>query len=436
MLISIPYGEQILSAEADWFDVLGTLDVAEAPALPDPAVALLRGLDRPIGLDGPLAARLRPGASVAIVVSDSFRKTGVHAFLPALLDYLGRHGIAEGDVSFLVATGSHRGPTDDELDAILGPPVHGRFAGRIYTHDSGDRANLALRGVTSRGTPVWLNRRALEADVLIVTGTVVLHYFGGFGGGRKSIVPGLAGLETIAANHALNLDPEVDRLNPDVAIGRLAGNPVAEDMLEGALLGPDAFLINTVLNRAGGIAGLFAGDLLAAHEAACTLAESLYVTPVSEPADLVIASAGTAKNFIQSHKALYNACQVLKPEGRLILTTPAPEGYGGNKFAEWLGLKTREAVIAALRRNAEINGQTALSTLDKAPRTTFITEMSEDLVRAMGGEKGATLDEALDRARRLLPGSGRHRPTAWLMPAAGSTVPRLARAGDPKARMS
>lgn len=431
MQISIPYGEHTLSAEADWFDVLGTLDVGDAPPLPDAAGALVCALDTPIGFDRPLSARLRPGASVAIVVSDSFRKTGVHTYLPALLEYLAAGGIADTDISFLVATGSHRAPTATELDGILGPAVRERFSDRIHSHDPNDRSNLVFRGITSRGTPAWLNRRALEADVLIVTGTVVLHYFGGFGGGRKSIVPGLAGLETIAANHALNLDPAVDRLNPDVAIGRLAGNPVAEDMLEGALLGPEAFLINTVLNRAGGIAGLFAGDLVAAHATACALAESLYVTPVSEPADLVIASAGNAKNFIQSHKALYNACQALKPDGRLILATPAPEGYGGNKFAEWLGLETREAIIAALRRNAEINGQTALSTLDKAPRTTFITEMPEELVHGMGGRKEADLAAALASARRELIGTAKGRPTAWLMPAAASTVPRLPVAGAP-----
>ena len=417
----------MLEADADWLRPLGNLDVGDALPLGDISGAVFDGLAHPIG-GAPLHERLVPGGSVVIVVSDSFRKTGVDRILPSLLAWLWDRGVSDRAISFLVATGSHRGPTGRELDEILGEAVHRRFAGQVYTHDPEDREDLIALGTTHRGTPVSLNRRAVEADTLIVTGTVVLHYFGGFGGGRKSIVPGLAGLETIAANHALNLDPDEDTLNPDVAIGRMAGNPVAEDMMEGALLGPEAFLINSVLDRQGRIARIFMGDLVKAHEAACAFSASLYVVPIAELADLVIASAGSAKNFVQSHKSLYNASQAAKPEGRILLATPAGEGYGGSKFADWLALGSRGAIIAALRKNAEINGQTALSTLEKARRTVFLTEMDGELVVAMGGQRAESLAEGLKRLRREFADAGIEHPTCYVMPSASVTVPRLERA--------
>lgn len=424
MKIVIPYGIEPLEAEADWLRPLGTLEVGSTAPLEDVPGAVTKGLSEPVG-GRPLKQRLRPGNSVVIVVSDSFRKTGVDQILPTLLCHLSEWGVGDQCIRFLVATGSHRGPTSAELDDILGTSVHRRFAGQIYTHDPTDPDNLVFVGTTSRGTPVSLNRMAMEADTLIVTGTVVFHYFGGFGGGRKSIVPGLAGMETIAANHALNLDPNEDALNPAVAIGQMSGNPVAEDMLEGAQMGPDVFLINTVLDRMGRIGRIFMGDLVAAHNAACAYSTSLYEVPIVALADLVIASAGPAKNFIQSHKSLYNANQAVKSGGRILLLTPAEEGYGGNKFAEWLGLGSRHAIIAALRQNAEINGQTALSTLEKAPKTVFLTQMEAAQVEAMGGRRAENLSEALAILREDFARLGVEHPTCYVMPSASVTVPVL-----------
>lgn len=435
MIIRIPYGNTTLEATLDGVRVLDTLDIAEAAPVQDVPRVLSEGLADPIGLRGPLSERLKPGQSVLILVSDSFRKTGVDRLLPTLLHYLVQHGIAEERISFLFASGTHRPPTPDEQSAILGAEVFEGFRGRAFTHDPGDADNLVFRGTTSRGTPVYVNRRAVEADCVISTGAVVLHYFGGFGGGRKSIVPGIAGTATIAANHSLNLDPEENRLNPDVAIGRIEGNPVAEDMLEAALRCRCDFLINTVLNRQGDIAGIFCGGLVQAHAAACASARALYAVAIPEQADLVIASAGAAKNFIQSHKALYNAYQATRPGGRIILAAPAPEGYGGARFQEWLALGTREAIIAELRKNAEINGQTALSTREKARNTLFITELSARETEYLGGRKAETLAAALASARSELAGTGIADPTCYIMSSASYTVPILqaaaARAGPP-----
>ncbi len=422
--IKMPYGRKHLHALVPQGTSVFSLDIAPVPAMADPVGALRAGLRLPIGMDGGALNAVRRGERVAIVLSDAFRHTGIAELLPALVEEVLRRGVHERDVSFLVATGVHRPPTVGELQKIMGPGLYAQFAAHCFPHVPDDADGLLFVGNTSRGTPVWLNRRLLEVDRVILTGTVVLHYFAGFGGGRKSIVPGLAGEQTIAANHSLNLHPTEDRLDPDVQIGRLEGNPVAEDMAEAADFARVEFVVNTVLNRDGAIARLFVGERTTAHEAACAFASGMYEVPLPQPADLVIASAGSAHNFVQSHKALFNAYQAMKPGGRIVFLTPAGEGLGASGFREWLGLGTRRAVIARLRSNAEINGQTALSTLEKAPSAVMVTDMDEAEVRLTGARRAASFQAAVDLCLRELADRGIHSPSICLMPSASYTVPR------------
>lgn len=421
--IRLPYGEDTLAATMDGGECLGVLDIAPAPALPDVDAALRAALDRPIGQDQRLADTVRPGERVTIIVSDSFRHTGVHELLPALLAYLARAGVRDGDLQFVFATGTHRPPTAEEQARILGEGVYARFHRQAFAHDPGDRANLVHVGDTPRGTPVWLNRRVVESDRVIVSGAAVLHYFGGFGGGRKSIVPGIAGVETISANHARNLHPVEDKLNPAVRIGVLDGNPVAEDMEDGARFCRCDLLVNTVINREGRIAGLYTGDLVAAHRRATEHARALFALNITRRADLVIASSGGTRNWVQSHKALFNAYQAVRAGGRIVLAARAPEGFGGNKFESWVRLGNREAVIRELRKRAEINGQTALSTLEKAAITRFVTELSAEQVAVMGGRKAADLQLALAESLADLAAQGIANPSYYVMPSAAYTVP-------------
>lgn len=420
MRIALPYGHDTLEADLDCGRLLGVLDIADAPAVSNLEGALRAVFDRPIGLDSPLHSIIAPGASVIILVSDAFRQTGADRILPYLIDEIGRAGVPEESIAFLFATGTHRAPNPEEQARILGPELLARFQDRVFMHNPYDEAGLAHIGTTSRGTPVKINRHAFEADHIIATGAVVLHYFGGYGGGRKSIVPGIAGVETIARNHARNLHPRENRLDPAVRIGVLDGNPVAEDMLEAASMCKVDFILNTVLNRQGAIAGVFGGALDAAHRAAAAFARKLFAVPISAQADLVIASAGNAQNFIQSHKALFNAFQAMRPGGRILLLARCPEGLGSPGFRRWLELGTREAIIADLRKNADINGQTALSTLEKGASTLFISDLSGQEVRALGGRKMNTLAEALDLVRGELASEN---PSWYLMPSASYTVP-------------
>lgn len=423
MRIGLPYGASSLEADLDWGRFLGALDVADSPGLADPDAETRQAIANPIGMKAGLLAEFSEGDTVAVVVSDAFRQTGMERVLPVLIDELGRAGTADKDILFIFATGTHRAPTAEEQKRILGTEVYARFHDRLHVHDPEDRANLVYVGTTPRGTRVEVNRRARESDHIIATGATVLHYFGGFGGGRKSIMPGICSVESISQNHSLNLAPDGDGLDPDVRIGRLDGNPVAEDMLDATrLVGVDG-IVNTVLNRRGEIAGIFAGELDEAHRAAARFARSLFAVKIAERADLVIAASGGARNFVQTHKALFNAFQALKPGGRIVLAAPCPEGLGGEPFVKWLRLGSREAIIAGLRQRSEINGQTALSTIEKAPSALLVTEMSAREVDLLGARRVDSLDDALELARLELARAGVASPTYYLMPNAAYTAP-------------
>jgi len=422
--IKFAYGEGTVSAELDSIEFLDTLDVNPTPALKDPVRAVHLALQNPSGFCRPITHK--PGKSVLVLVSDTFRQTRADVMLPVLLERFRAMGFGDKNFSILFSTGVHRPPTPDEQRKILGEEVFARLAGRIHNHDAYDKSAHERIGVTSKGTPVEINRRVLEANHVIATGTVVLHYFGGFGGGRKSIVPGVASATTIAANHSLNLHPVDDRLDSAVQIARLDGNPVAEDMFEAASMVPVDFILNTVLTRDAQIAAVFCGEMDLAHRKACEFARKLYAVPIRRRADLVIAASPYTRNFVQTHKALYNAYQAMRPGGRIVLVAPCPEGLGSDRFAKWLDLGDRKKVIAELRKNSEINGQTAISTLEKASSTLFVTEMSILDVARLGGRKAANLENAIDEALTQLRQEVGQTPSVYVMPSAAYTVPMFA----------
>lgn len=423
MRIEIPYADRTLCADIDSSDV-EVLNIRDVAAIDNVDGKVRASIAEPIGIDGPMLGAFKPADTVCIVVPDSFRQAAVDKVLPALTRAIAERGIPDSNVSFLFATGVHRAPTAEEQRTILGAETFERFRGRLVNHDPHNDANMVHVGTTSRGTDVRVNRLVRECDRVIVTGSVMLHYFAGFGGGRKALVPGVASATTIAHNHALNLHPTEDALDPAVAIGVMAGNPVAEDLLEAARFIRTDGIVNTVLNREGKIAGLFVGELERAHAAGCTFARDMFAAEIDEPADIVIAASAHTKNFVQTHKALYNAHAACKASGRIILAAPCREGLGGETFTKWLKLGDPVAVMQALRKQSEINGQTALSTLAKSKQTFFVTELSEDDVTKLGGRKAASLDDAIRAATSELSLNGNGLRVV-VMPAAAYTVPFL-----------
>ena len=424
-IVELKYGSGQVTFElpADW--AVEEIPFRPYPALPEPEAAIRQALQAPTG-SPPLRALVRPGERVCLLVNDSTRQARSELFLPLILEELNQAGVRDRDVLLVIATGSHRQATAEDVRALVGPAVAGRVA--IHSHDAGDQGRLTYLGTTSRGTPVYVNSLVVQADRRLLTGSVVHHWFAGFGGGKKALVPGVAGAETIRHNHALMLDPAS-------RMGVLDGNPAAEDMLEAARLVGGDFLLNTVLDPEWRLLGVFAGDMVLAHRQACRLAHRVFAGYHTAPADLVIASCGGWPkdiNVYQAQKALENAVLVSPPGGVIILVAECREGIGSQKYWEWVQrYSTLPQLEQAIRQNFELGGHKAwaMARLTAHHPVVLLSSLPAETVARLGFVPAATPNEALAVAQRLLlesapagEGTGERR-RLLVMPQAALTVP-------------
>jgi nickel-dependent lactate racemase len=287
--------------------------------LADQADAAREALRDPIG-SRPLRDTVKSSDTVAIVCNDITRPTPYRMILPALLGELSH--VRDSNVVLLIATGTHRPCTPDELEAMLGPDTVRRF--RIVQNDAYDHDTHASVGTTASGNPVWIHKKYLHCDVRILTGFIEPHFFAGFSGGGKTCMPGLALFETIRKNHsARNLD------HPNATWGVTRGNPVWEEIREAARMAGPAFLLNVGLNREKKITAVFAGDLEQSHERGCAFVRRHAMAPVAAPYDIVIAGNGGYPldlNLYQSVKAMSAAARILKPGGSIIVAASCWDG--------------------------------------------------------------------------------------------------------------
>ncbi|PLX81625.1 MAG: hypothetical protein C0616_04720 [Desulfuromonas sp.] len=415
---SLAFGSDNLELDLPGADLL---QVTEPESNTPPQELIDAALREPVG-SPPLEQLVRPGEKVAIVTSDITRYTGSEFYLPLLVDRLVAAGIHPEDILIVIGLGIHRKQSAAEHRKIAGS-LFGRI--RIEDHECDDPAKLVDLGTTDDGLPVQVNRSVVEADRVIVTGTVGVHYFAGFGGGRKGLVPGVASRQTCMATHFKVFNPpEVGGKHPLAAPAVLEGNPIHRAILAAANKVEPDFLLNTVLTPDKRIAGVFCGDLEQAHLAACDLARQLYVVECNAPADLAIISCGGYPkdiNFIQAHKALDYGVRSLRPGGTVILLAECRDGFGNPTFFDWFRHQDLDAFEAALRERYEINGQTAHATLAKARRfrVLLVSNFSREQTAAMGMEKAATLDAALDMAYDSLPTGAR----TVVIPDGGTVLP-------------
>lgn len=290
-------------------------------AVADERSAVLDALRRPT-VGAPLRERVRPGQRVAISICDGTRPQPRRVVVPAVLDEM-EGLIGADDVVVLVATGTHRGNTAEELDDMLGPEVLDRV--RVVNHDARDTTSLRWVGEMAGDVPVWLNAEWVDADVRITTGFVEPHFFAGFSGGPKMVAPGLAGLDTVLALH------DARRIGDDQATwGITVGNPVHDAVrtIAGAT-GVD-FALDVLLDRQQRIVEVFAGDLLEEHAAACAAAKRVAMVPVPSLFDVVITTnAGFPldQNLYQCVKGMAAGAGILRPGGTLICVAECRDGF-------------------------------------------------------------------------------------------------------------
>ena len=300
----------------------------------------------------------------------------------------------------------------------------------LVDHVCTDEENLTYVGTTSRGTPVWLDKRAMACDKIILTGGVVYHFMAGFGGGRKSILPGIAGRETIMKNHNLALNPGLGAgSNPEVRSANLSdSNPVHADMMEACSMANPTFLVNVVVNDNQEIIAAFAGNWVTAHRAACDLVDRMYGVPAREKTPLVIASAGGYPkdlNFYQTIKTLSNALEVVADGGTIILVTKSQEGFGNADTQRQIaGFPTMLEREKDLRENFSIGAFIGYLFAESAEKYHVIAVTGMDQ-KNFGPSKihvVKTLDEALALSREL---NGGKDLRATLMPHGANTLPKF-----------
>lgn len=369
-------------------------------------------------------ATIKPDERVVIITSDITRYTGSEIYLPLLVERLNSAGVSDSHITIVIALGIHRKQTEAEHKKIVGP-LHGRI--RVTDHDCDDPGKLVMLGVTGNGIEVEINRTVAEADHVILTGTIGFHYFAGFGGGRKSVLPGVASRKSCMASHFAVLNPgEGTGKNALASTGILEGNPVHQAMLDGCAMLNPLFILNTALSPDKKILAAFAGDWRQAHEEGCSYYAREFSFAIGEKSDLVVVSCGGFPkdiNLIQAHKSMEYAARALRDGGVMILLAECRDGYGNGTFFNWFRFAALESFEAELRRHYEINGQTAYSLLQKALRFRIIlvSHLPDEEVSTMRITPAKDLYEALELAEEWLP----EEYSAYIIPEGGTVLPVL-----------
>ncbi len=343
----LKWGKEEITLSLPDKNVLGVLEPTGGTPVGDLGEATADLLKNPTA--GPsleeLVKELAP-RSAAVIVNDMTRSTPSALMLPAVLEELDRLGVPAEGVTIVVATGTHRPMTDEETSAIVGPAVFARY--RVENHDC-DAPDLADLGTLSAGNRFRVNRTVAEADLRIAIGEVLLHYYAGFAGGRKSIFPGVAGRETIMDNHRKMTAPGVE-------IGVVDGNVLSEELSEAVeKFCPLHFILNCVSDSSKHIIRIVGGDWKAAWREGIATFRKYNFAPISKKADVVFLSAGGFPkdiNMYQAHKALYMASRAVRPGGTLVFFAELAEGYGHKVFEEWAKKGfTPEGAVAAFEED-------------------------------------------------------------------------------------
>ena len=395
-------------------NLIGVLRAKPAPAIASEEEEVRRALREPVGAP-PLRQVVRPGEKIAVITSDITRPMPTRKVMPALLDELYAAGVKPEDITLVFALGSHRRQTDEERRRLAGERAWNEV--RCVDCDPDDCVHL---GVTSAGTPVDITRVVAEADRRICLGNVEYHYFAGYSGGAKAIMPGCSTRAAIQSNHSMMVCAEA-------AAGDLKTNPVRRDIEEAAALCGIDYILNVVLGEHKEILRAAAGDVTLAHRELCAFLDKIYLNELPQAADIVLVSQGGAPkdlNLYQTQKALDNARHAVRQGGIIILIGSCREGLGERVFERWMTTSpSPEAMIERIGRDFQLGGHKAAAiaiTLQKA-KIFLVSELEDEFVRSIFLTPQPSAQAALEQAFRELGGDA----SVLAMPFGGSTLPRV-----------
>ena len=412
----LPYGKTDVCIRVPARNLLGTIEPIERQGVADAKAEVERAIKEPIGSKR-LSEIAKPESKVAIVVDDATRKAPSEVMLMPVLAELNAAGVKDENITVIFGCGTHRPVKPEEATALIGAEAVKRV--KTISHDC-KAADLVNIGTTkTHGNKVLINRVFAEADVKVLLGDVGFHYYAGYGGGRKSVLPAISCEETIKQNHAL-------LLHANARTGVLEDNPIHRDMTEAARLAKVDFIVNVVENKKGEIVKAFAGDLEQAFLDAVKLVDEMYRIPVDRRADIIVVSAGGNPadiNLYQAYKALDNALDAVKRGGVIILVAECPEGYGNQVFYDWMSrfgdLKNVEREI---KRNFVLGGHKAYYLLKALQNHQIILVSSLPDYYAISIFKLKTaraVNDALAEALKIAGSASR----VWVMPQGSYTLP-------------
>lgn len=410
--VNLSYGHSHLSVAVPDENLLGVFSIAAQAKDVDETALLREALTLPIGSPR-LRDLARPGRKIVIVTSDLTRPCPSDKMLPPVLEELAAAGVPDSDIVVVAALGLHRPMTETELEKMVGPDMYRRV--RVINHDPEDTVRL---GLTSRGTPVELFHPVVEADMRICLANLEFHYFAGYSGGAKSILPGCASKATVNANHAMMVRTEA-------AASQIQDNPVRADLEEGAAMVGVDFILNVVVGADHRIKAAVAGEVTVAHRHGCELVARRGKLPIPEKADIVLVSAGGYPkdiNLYQAHKALDNAAYAVRDGGIIILLAECGEGFGNQVFETWLrNASSPEELLEWIQAEFVLGGHkaAAIGAVLRRARVYLVSSMPADSVAQGGMRPFACVDDAL---RSALDDLGRSAKIA-VIPQGGSVLP-------------
>lgn len=417
------YGHGTKEFEYNEADILKVVRTKDFTPMQDVEHQVLQAVENPIGSPA-LSEIIKPGDTVAFICNDPTRVANSDIFMPILVNEMNRLGVPDENMRIVFSLGTHRAMTDAEMVEQVGAEVAGRL--KMYNSIATNQDDFEYFGETSFGTPVWINKLLCDVDHVILTGTIVHHYFSGYGGGRKAVLPGCAAMETVRKNHSWMLDPRA-------GLGQMEGNPCYDDQMEGVALfakNRSLFLFNAVLNAKHEFLKIFAGDYIKAHKEACRFVDEVYGCEIPRDADLVIASCGGYPkdiNVYQMQKTMDNAMCAVREGGVVVLLAECIEGSGSAKLEEtFKRLKTAAAIREELENNFQIGANKAFAITRPLGKAKFILVTALDPEMAKSMLFTATTDnveDAIAKAKTIL---GNEHPSTILMPEGSLTVPRVA----------
>ena len=412
MNLEFGYGKTIQAVTVPDKNVLGVLMSNPMKHLRHGQEAVEFALQNPIGAPK-LGTLVKSGQKIAIITSDISRPLPSYDVLPPVLKELFSAGVKAEDVTVVFALGSHRPHTKEEMIALVGQEVYDTV--RCVDSDPEDCIHM---GTTKAGTPVDITRSVAEADFKICLGNIEFHYFAGYSGGAKAIMPGVSTRDAIQANHRM-------MVSEDACAGKLEGNPIRIDIEEaGEICGID-YIVNAVLDEHKHIVYCVAGDVTKAHREGCKYLDRMYRCNIPEKADIVIVSQGGAPkdaNLYQTQKALDNAKHAVKKGGTIILIGACPEGLGSKKFEQWLtSAPTAHSMVERIGKEFELGGHKAAAigmVLENAA-IDFVSEMDPEFVKSIFLTPRKSAQEAFDIAFARYGKDA----TVIAMPFGGATLP-------------